>query len=368
MIARGLTRKAAAQDYKPGVIRLLGQAPTLMPGDWSQFESDTRLKMEFTVLKDDPSVFFNEVMVNEAGARYDIISTLAGLQGQLADGGWILPLDTSRLSNWEGVPESLKKNPLLVREDGTWGLPMYMNADTFGYLPEALNEPRPPQEVSWGLIFDSEKTLGKVGLGDNLYSLMFAAGYMKYHKLADIKEIANMTASEVETVASWLIERKKAGQFRTFWSTFDDQITNFVNGEVTAQVCWEPAVKESRKQGVDVEYAWTPEFYVKWIGAAFIPVQAEKNGNLDEIYKAFEWFLSGAYGGLLGPLRGYTNARPDLALEWARERNLEPEKIKVIEENIDKIFKKYASEEFWFHTVPDTIKEHERQMARFLNA
>ena len=82
-------------------------------------------------------------------------------------------------------------------------------------------------------------------------------------------------ASEVETAANYLIERKKAGQFRNLWSSYDDQISNFANREVLAMRCWEPAVKEAQRQGLDVEYASTPEFYIKWMQAAFIPAEAE---------------------------------------------------------------------------------------------
>lgn len=368
MIAKGLTRQAKA-DAKPGTIRLLGGASTLIPGDWTQFEKDTGLKMEFSLLKDDPGVFFNDVMVNDAGSRYDIISMLAGVQGPLVEGDWILPIDQSRIPNWAGVEPGVKSNPQLtgMETDILWGVPMYMNADTFGYFPELLGEPRPPEEVSWNLVFDNEKTLGQSAVGDNFYTLTFAAAYMKYHNLATIDKPENMTASEVAAVADYMIERKKAGQFRTYWSTFDDQISNFVNGEALAQVCWEPAVKESRKQGADIEYAWTPEFYVKWMAAGFIPVQAEDRGNLDEIYAAFDWFCGGAYGALLGPLRGYATPRPDLALEWAKEREYTEDKIKAISDNLDKLKFKYSNPLFWFLAVPDTLKEHEREMARFMN-
>lgn len=368
MIAKGLTRQAKA-DAKPGTIRLLGGASTLIPGDWTQFEKDTGLKMEFSLLKDDPGVFFNDVMVNDAGSRYDIISMLAGVQGPLVEGDWILPIDQSRIPNWAGVEPGVKSNPQLtgMETDILWGVPMYMNADTFGYFPELLGEPRPPEEVSWNLVFDNEKTLGQSAVGDNFYTLTFAAAYMKYHNLATIDKPENMTASEVAAVADYMIERKKAGQFRTYWSTFDDQISNFVNGEALAQVCWEPAVKESRKQGADIEYAWTPEFYVKWMAAGFIPVQAEDRGNLDEIYAAFDWFCGGAYGALLGPLRGYATPRPDLALDWAKEREYTEDKIKAISDNLDKLKFKYSNPLFWFLAVPDTLKEHEREMARFMN-
>ena len=250
MIAKGLTRQAKA-DAKPGTIRLLGGASTLIPGDWTQFEKDTGLKMEFSLLKDDPGVFFNDVMVNDAGSRYDIISMLAGVQGPLVEGDWILPIDRSRIPNWAGVEPGVKSNPQLtgMETDVLWGVPMYMNADTFGYFPDLLGEPRPPEEVSWNLVFDNEKTLGQSAVGDNFYTLTFAAAYMKYHNLATIDQPENMTASEVAAVADYMIERKKAGQFRTYWSTFDDQISNFVNGEALAQVCWEPAVKEIAQAG-----------------------------------------------------------------------------------------------------------------------
>ena len=262
----------------------------------------------------------------------------------------------------------MKDIPLLKpdAEGQNWGVPIYMNADTFGYFPADLDEPRPPDPVSWGLIFDSEKTMGRVSIDDNYFSLSWAAGYMKAAGLADIKDSANMTASEVETVADYMIERKKAGQFRNLWNTYDDQISNFVNGEVLAMRCWEPAVKDARGQGLDVVYAVTDEFYIKWMQAAFIPSQAEDR-NLDEIYTAIDWLLDGGYAATLTPLRGYVTSRPDLGLEYAKEMNLGDDVVASMEENLFKIEVKFAQPEFWFSGVPDTLAEHERHMARFKN-
>jgi spermidine/putrescine-binding protein len=321
-----------------------------------------------TVEKDDPGVFYNDVMVNDAGDRFDIYLSLAGVQQTLAEGGWVLPIDGSRLKNWAGVSSDVKDIPLLKpdAEGQNWGVPIYMNADTFGYFPADLDEPRPPDPVSWGLIFDSEKTMGRVSIDDNYFSLSWAAGYMKAAGLADISDSANMTASEVETVADYMIERKKAGQFRNLWNTYDDQISNFVNGEVLAMRCWEPAVKDARGQGLDVVYAVTDEFYIKWMQAAFIPSQAEDR-NLDEIYTAIDWLLGGGYAATLTPLRGYVTSRPDLGLQYAREMSMGDDVVASMEENLFKIEVKFAQPEFWFSGVPDTLAEHERHMARFKN-
>ena len=61
-VLKGLTRRARAQEK--GVIRMLFTAPTMIPGDWTRFEQDTGLKMEDTVIKDDPGIFLTEVEVN----------------------------------------------------------------------------------------------------------------------------------------------------------------------------------------------------------------------------------------------------------------------------------------------------------------
>ena len=46
-VLQGLTRRAKAAEK--GVIRMMFTAPTMIPGDWTQFEKDTGLKMEDTI-------------------------------------------------------------------------------------------------------------------------------------------------------------------------------------------------------------------------------------------------------------------------------------------------------------------------------
>ena len=367
MVARGLIRQAKASS-KPGVIRFRAAGTTATPGDWSRFEKETGLKMEASVEKDDTALFINDVINNDAGDRFDLFLSLAGAQQPLQEGGFILPVDASRLKNWAGVSQDVRDMPLLKPVGGqNWGVPIYMNADSFGYFAGELNEPRPPGEVSWDLAFNSEKTLGRVSLDDNFFTLSWAGAYLKVKGLAPIDDPANMTAEEVRATADFLIERKRAGQFRNLWATFDDQVANFVNHEVLVQRSWEPAVNEAQRQGLDVHYAAVPndEFYIKWMQAAFIPAQAEDR-NLDEIYTAIDWLLSGSYAAQLTPLRGYVTSRPDLGLELAKAEI--PDAVPELEKGVFKINKKFATNLFWFSGLPDTLQEHQQQMERFKNA
>lgn len=67
-------------------------APTMIPGDWSAFEKDTGIRLEGEVMKDDPGLFLNEVLVNDAGDRFDLISTLSGAEQELINGDAIIPI------------------------------------------------------------------------------------------------------------------------------------------------------------------------------------------------------------------------------------------------------------------------------------
>ena len=198
-----------------------------------------------------------------------------------------MEIETAKVPNWGGMPDSIKRVPYLARnlepEAGTvWGVPLVMNADSFGYLPAKLNEPRPPEEASWSLIFESEKTMGRSSTGDNYIYLWEALAYLKNSGQLEVANILDPTPAEAAATADFLIERKQAGQFRNFWKIFDDQVADMKNGEVDAIRCWEPAVREANKAGGDWVYANAKEFFLKWMHAGYIPTQVQDRGNLDD--------------------------------------------------------------------------------------
>ena len=370
-ILKGLTRRAHAQD--DNTIRLLITGPTLIPGDWSAFERETGFKMEDTVIKDDPGIFLTEILVNDGGDRFDIIAALTGAEQDLIDGEAIKPIETSSVSNWAGIPESITQMPYLQRdlapEGGyVWGVPLAMNADSFGYLPEKLNEPRPPEEASWSLVYESEKTLGRSSTGDNYIYLWEALAYLKNTGQLDVKDLLDPSPDEAAATADFLIERKQAGQFRNFWKIFDDQVSDMKNGEVDAIRCWEPAVREANKAGGDWVYANATEFYTKWMHACYIPTQVHDRGNLEQVHAALNWILSGSYAAGITPLRGYVTGRPDLAPQYAEENGMGPEVGVAIDEALAKVEFKFAKEDFWFSAVPSNLQEMQAQMDRVLNA
>jgi spermidine/putrescine-binding protein len=360
--------RARAQG-KPGTIRMMG-GPTLALSDWSLFERETGLKMEFTPFHtDNVGTLFNEFTVNGASDRFDLVQVLGGVQRGLADKGYVEILDTSKLKNYSGIAEGIRQSPLLVTPDGkSQCIPIYMNADSFGYFPAKLKKPRPPEMVNWDLLLNSDETRGQCSMDGDFLALMWGGMYLKTRKLADINDPSNMTEKECKTATDWLIERKKAGQFRNFWSNYDDQVANFVSGEVLVQRCWEPAVHDAQKKGLDVVYATCSDFHIKWVQVTFVPTPSKNRSNWEDIYKALDWFLSGSYSAELAALRGYCSSRPDLGLEYAKAQNWDAQKTALLTANLEKIKVKFANPNFWITGLPDRLEFHESEMERFKNA
>src|SRR5882724_11950237 len=102
------TIRQANAAPRDNVVRVLGVSNGA-PNSWAEFEKDTGLKVEWTPIGDDIGVFLHEMIANEAGERFDIVTCLTGAYEPLADQDLLLPIDTSRLKNWAGIPDLIRK-------------------------------------------------------------------------------------------------------------------------------------------------------------------------------------------------------------------------------------------------------------------
>ena len=356
-------RQARADE---NTIRIIGPNVIALE-DWTAFTAETGLTVEWKGIASDPGVFLKEAIADEAGEDFDMFCFDGGVEDRLVPEGLILPIDEGAMKRWEGVPDNVKRSPLLRTKDGTqYGVPIVFNADSFAYFPDLIDREEP---LTYDLLFDSEVTMGKVSLEDTWLTTFAMAGmYLKHHGLATIDQPSNMTLEEAKTTADFLIERKNAGQFRSLWGTWEESIDLMANGEVIVQNCWEPAVKALQRQGHNVRYAYTVEGYNKWMLGAYIPSQAADRGNLEKIYRAIDGFLGGAYSAQIAVLRGYVTGNPQLGLEYAKSENWEADKIQSIEDNLEKIQKKFVAEQFWQNAAPDNMQSIESEWERFVQA
>ena len=61
-----------------------------------------------------------------------------------------------------------------------------------------------------------------------------------------------MTQEEIDKTIKILIDLKKSGHFRAFWTTFDESVNLMTSGEVVIQSMWSPAVTAVRARGIRV--------------------------------------------------------------------------------------------------------------------
>ena len=362
--APAIIGRAAAQG---DTVRILGLA-TAQLDDWSAFEKETGLKVDFTPYGGaDPGADRQEIIANSAGDRYDLFIMGGGLGNDVGPLGLFIPLTGEDIPSWSSVPDYVMKSPLARGPDGTqWGMPVVMNADSFGYLVDEINEKEP---LSWSVLFENDKALGRVGL-ENEWATTFtqAALYVKAKGETPINDPSNMSPEEAKAVADFLIARKRAGQFRAMWTTWEESIDLFARGEVIICNVWEPAVRELQRKGLKIRYAYTREGYFKWLQAAYVPSQVKKRGSYPMVAKALEGFLGGAYAARMAVLRGYATANAKSELQYAKENGLPTQDIEAIEANISKIQQKFSVPLVWANGAPSHRQALEAEFDRFRSA
>lgn len=367
----GMPSAAQAQDLP--VVRAYG-VPTAALKDWAPMEASIGVRCELSGTSNDVGVFMRDIMASNLGETTDIFIFESGTEDILGPRGLYAEIDTKNpeLTLWERSSDDWKRSDVVTDPDGTqWGVPVIGNADSFGYFPAKLGlEPDSEEELSWSLMFDDEGTRGRVAFGKGwAYSFPSAALYLKSTGAAEIGNVADMTGDEAKVVADFLIERKKAGQFRTLYGAFEEQIQLLTNKEVDVINCWEPAVREANAVlGADAtRYAYTKEGYFKWGHGAYVAKQAMDRDNVDNIYKVLNYFLSGEYRALQARDRGYAGPNMDLGVAYAEENGWSEEEVAALKATEAKVAKKF-SKPFVSTTTPQHSADIEDQWQRFLNA
>lgn len=367
----GFSSSLRAQEL--AVVRMYG-VPTAALKDWSPMQASLGIRCEMSGTSNDVGTFMRDIMASNLGNSTDIFIFESGTEDILGPRGIYAKIETTRpeLTLWERTPDEWKRSAVVTDPDGNqWGVPVIGNADSFGYVPGKLGlAPDSEEELSWSLLFDDEHTRGRSAYGQGwAYSFPSAALYLQSKGLAKIANVADMTGDEAKVVADFLITRKKAGQFRTLYSSFEEQIQLLTNGEVDVINCWEPAVREANLVlGPNAtRYAYTQEGYFKWGHGAYVASQAMKRDNVASIYKVLNYFLDGEYRALQARDRGYAGPNMDLGVAYAQEKGWSAEDIAALKATEAKVAKKF-SRPFVSTTTPKNSADIEDQWQRFLNA
>jgi putative spermidine/putrescine transport system substrate-binding protein len=385
---RDLIKNIAAAGGAAAILPAIGVGPayaadpvvrgygvtTAQLKDWSIMTKSIGVQMEFTGTNNSVGVFLRDVDASQLGDKADIFIFESGTEDVLGPKGLYLKIDESNpeLTLWKRTPDEWKRSEVVTGKDGVqYGVPVIGNADSFGYFPDKVGAaPDGLEELSWSLMFDSEKTRGRVGYDQTwTYSIGVAGLYLMSLGKAKIADVADMTGPEAKVVVDYLITRKKAGQFRTLHSAFEEQVQLLTNREVMVLNCWEPAVRDANKalgEGT-TRYAYTREGYFKWGHGAYVASQAKDRGNLPAIYKVLNYFLGGEYRALQARDRGYAGPNMDLGVEYATKQGWPEADIAALKATEKKVARKFTKP-YTSTTTPTNSSAIEEEWQRFINA
>jgi spermidine/putrescine-binding protein len=343
--------------------------------DWSIMEKSIGLKMQFsTVAGNDIGALIRDVISSGVGDKADLVFFAGGSHNILGPRGFYSVLDEKRpeLTLWDRTSDVWKRSTAVVGPDGKqYGVPVTGNADSFGYFADKIGvNPNGQDDVSWQMLFENERTRGRAAFSRTWnYSAPATALYLKESGKAKIENPADLTPAEAKTVVDFLVARKKAGQFKTLISSFEEQVQLLTSREVDIANCWEPATREANKKLGDgaVRYAYTVEGYTKWGQAAYITTQATKRGNLSNIYKTLNYFLGGEYRAYQAKDRGYGGPNMDLGVQYAVDNKWPEADITELKESLVKIERKYKKP-FVANYAPSNADAIEQEWQRFLSA
>lgn len=337
-------------------------------GNWSKFTKATGWDVNLVAFGNAPSQVLNTLIAGGGTGVYDLIGIVGGMQKPLVENDLVVPIDTSRLSNWAGhsnIKRYMLDDPagfnFVSWEDRLYMVPTFIQGDSIGYLPEFTGH-----VDSYSALFDP-RWRGFTAVEDNFTTTgQKTALYLKKNNLATIEDPSNMTPSEVKTVIDFLIEKKKEGQFRLLWTSFEQSVNLFVNKEVYVQDCWEPMVFAARRQGVKAEYARPKEGYLLWSLGPYIVKNPDRTAEHEEaIYRLIDFMLGPWYGATISLLHGYlTNP---LAAQYAKNHPDEftPEQAAKVAKIHANVHSKFELGGTWQQRWPTHIEVYEEEWARF---
>jgi putative spermidine/putrescine transport system substrate-binding protein len=337
-------------------------------GDWSRFEKPTGDQVNLVSIGNAPSAVLNQLIAGGGQTAFDVINIVGGMQKPLVDNDLILELDPSRLSNWPSntyIGQYLASGTpgfqFIGYEDKIYGVPTVLQGDSFAYLPQetgALD--------SYAALYDP-RFKGFVALEDNYTTAgQKTALFLKHSGQATINDPADMTPEEVKTVIDFMIQHKKAGQFRVIWSSFEQAVNLITSKEVHVIDCWEPMVFVARDQGHDVVYAAPKEGYLLWAMAAYVVNNPERSEeDLKGTYELLDFMLGPWYGAKITLLRGYMTNPAAADYAKAHPDEFSAEEAARIAEITEGVRRKFEQGGTWQNRWPTHVDVYEEEWQRF---
>ena len=340
--------------------------------DWSAMEAQAGIQIAYNAKSARADEAIQKMIVGDGNKLYDAMSDNGGgMEDALASHGVIAELDVSRIPNWKNILPIYNEGGAAaetIRHEGKIvAVPYISNADSLAYNHSEIGE----DLNSWAALFDAQFKGRAAMQNDFGPTLTNTAIYLKETGAQDIEDPSDMTPAEVKGVCQFLIEKKKAGQFRTFWDGFQNGVNLLASEEVLVSSCWEPVqIVAAKKSGKDIRYGTMVEGHQTWNNVFMLTKGGLSRGQDEAFYKLMNVYLSPWFGartlatfGFAPQMTGvneYVAAHPDDFDEAARN---------LIAQRLANKQARYAIKgNSWQNVFPTHIRDYQDWWARVQGA
>ncbi len=368
-IPASVTRALAADPLRIWTIGVakVGEEPGTGGKDWSDMEAQAGTEIIYNAKSGTADQAIQKFVVGDGNDLYDAITDNGGgMEDALASQDAIVEIDPARIPNFENIIDTYKPGGEAANtiryEDALVAVPYISNADSLAFNFDEVGE----ELTSWEAAFSPEFK-GRVAL-QNDFGPTFTntAIYLKQSGQLDIKDPSNMTADEVQGVAEFLIEKKRDGQFRTFWDGFQNGVDLLASGEVLLQSCWEPVqIFAAQRSGQDIRYGTMKEGHQTWNNIWMLTRGGQERGQDEAFYKLMNVYMSPWFGARTLATFGYQPQMKGVAEYIESAPEFTPEMVETILGRLERKRERYeVPGNAWQNVFPTEIRAYQDWWAR----
>jgi spermidine/putrescine transport system substrate-binding protein len=196
----------------------------------------------------------------EADSPADIFHFYTGYQQFYVDEGLVREIDTSKLANWDKVPEAMKA---LGQVNGK----QYYLPWDWGFTSILYNTEKVPEVDSWDALFNADYA-GHIAMWDDGPAAVTTSSYINGW---DETAITEEQLAQIE--ADW-IEQKPLNLH--YWdSEYDNLCPEVISGDIWVAYAWQGCYATALYEGAPVAYATPKEGRNSWVGLYGISAQSD---------------------------------------------------------------------------------------------
>lgn len=283
-----------------GTLTVLDWAGYDAPDFWTDFQkSHPNVTVNFEIGASDADIYSKM----KAGNQSDVFHPYTGWLQFFVDDGLVEEIDTSKLTNWDKVPDSFK-------EIGQINGKQYFVPWDWGFTSILYRTDKIPEGVdSWSALLDP-KYKGHISMWDEGPGAVAVSSYI--HGWDQTKLTDEQLA---EAKAEWTAQRD-LNLF--YWTGEPELVDAMAKGDVWLAYAWQGAYAQLLSQGVPVAYADPKEGRNSWVGVYGIRKGTE---NLDLAHKFLDAKLAEATGNNVVNLFYYGHVNEDV-MQGITDENL----------------------------------------------